>query len=336
MIKISVIVPAYNCADTLKNTIDSIHASGISDYEIVIIDDGSNDGTGRVCDELAEEHECVHCFRQENAGVSAARNRGIREASGEYVWFFDADDTVGEDTICQIEGVLDADAPDMIVFGMTFDYYYKGKVYRIDEMLPPIEGLLQAAECSRIMYDLYASNSLSSLCNRMVRRKIIGQLDEWLREDMFLYEDLEFTLRIMKQCSSVYFLREPVYRYRQSEDGGNAGRRLMRIPHIPELLSRIEEALAGEEDKDRILLSLYTTLAAERIRASAADLETVCSDYKSWIDDHGLLSKIAQKEYPMLLYNGEVTRLIAKRRYSRIRHSVANWIKQNVGDFRKW
>lgn len=334
---ISVIIPAYRCADTIENTVNSILVSGLSDFEIIIIDDGSQDGTAERCDSLAEKHPCVRCIHQKNAGVSAARNRGLKEARGEYVWFFDADDSADENALSDAESILIKASPDMLVFGMSFDHYSKGKRYRRDELLPPLEGPAHTGELSTELFMLYQKNVLSSLCNRIIKRNILVQMHQWLREDMFLYEDLEFTLRIWKHCENVYFLREPIYRYRQAEDGGNAGRRLMRIPHIPALLDQIEAALDGVAVKNRILLSLCLTLAREKISAaSVADIKTVCADYRNWIDAHDLLSEIQNREYAMLIYDARIISLAVKRNISKIRHRAANWVKRNIGDFRKW
>ena len=76
----SVIVPCYNCVKTLENTVNSIQASGLSNYELLLIDDGSADGTGALCDVLCEKYPELRCIHQPNAGVSAARNRGVDEA----------------------------------------------------------------------------------------------------------------------------------------------------------------------------------------------------------------------------------------------------------------
>lgn len=333
---LSVVIPAYQCADTIKNTVNSILASGLSDFEAVIIDDGSTDGTAEICDALSEDNELIRCIHQDNAGVSAARNRGLREAKGDYIWFFDSDDSVDQGAMREMMAVLE-EAPDMIVFGMSFDYYHNGELYRRDELLPPMEGLKHAADCGEYIFALYASNALSSLCNRIIKKDVISRLDCLLREDMFLYEDLEFSLRVWKSCDSVYFIREAIYRYRQTEDGGNAGRRLTRIGHIPDLLARIEATLDGEMDKDKILLSLFLTLAREKIAVSSkADIRTVCDDFQSWVDERGLLPSIEHRKYPMLIYKGQLAGILVKRTCSRIRHRTANWIKQNIGDFRKW
>ena len=337
MVKVSVIIPAYNCAKTLRDTVESVLKSGLSNLQILIIDDGSVDGTSRVCDILEKEHSCVRSIHQKNAGVSAARNRGLREATGDYIWFVDADDSIKEGSLLSAEEILQIQSPDMLVFGMEFDYYHRGMIFRRDKMMPPMEGVVELPECRKRLYELFTSNSLSSLCNRIIKRSKLEQMNAYLQEDMILYEDLEFSLRVQMECSNVYFYQEAAYQYRQSEDEGNASRRLKKISHIPDLLSKIEAALADEADKDRILLRLFLTLAREKINISSPkEIKTICSDFHEWIDTHDLLHTITQRSYPMMIYQGQTAKLVVKRTYSKLRHKTANLIKQQIGDFRKW
>ena len=109
----SVIIPAYNCEKYLSDAVESVRRQPIKDIEIIIVDDGSTDSTGQICDRLAgasgavsdEKHRetgqepAVFVIHQDNRGASAARNAGIRRASGEYVLFLDADDVYAEDAL---------------------------------------------------------------------------------------------------------------------------------------------------------------------------------------------------------------------------------------------
>lgn len=92
MAKISVIVPAYNAETTLRTAVESILSQQVPELEIIIVNDGSTDGTDRLCHTLASEYPCIHVITQKNAGICAARNRGMEAASGEYITFCDDDD----------------------------------------------------------------------------------------------------------------------------------------------------------------------------------------------------------------------------------------------------
>ena len=114
--RISFIIPVYNCKTFLPDCVASIRAAGIPDYEILLIDDGSTDGSGFLCDELAAKFTEIRVVHQPNAGVSAARNQGIQFAQGEYIMFVDADDTLLPFDNLTFQH-LNADV-DVLIFGM--------------------------------------------------------------------------------------------------------------------------------------------------------------------------------------------------------------------------
>ena len=92
--KISVIIPVYNAEKTLHRCIDSILAQTFSDFEVLLIDDGSKDKSGEICDEYARKDSRIKVCHKENGGVSSARNTGLSKAMGEYVIHCDADDFI--------------------------------------------------------------------------------------------------------------------------------------------------------------------------------------------------------------------------------------------------
>ena len=92
MAKISVILPAYNAEKTLCTAVESILSQQVPGMEIIIVNDGSTDGTARLCHVLASENDCIHVITQKNAGICAARNRGLEAAGGEFIAFCDDDD----------------------------------------------------------------------------------------------------------------------------------------------------------------------------------------------------------------------------------------------------
>ena len=92
MPRISVIIPAYNAQDYLKNCVESVRKQTFQDWELLIIDDGSRDRTRAICDECAAADDRIRVFHKKNGGVSSARNLGLREAKGDYIAFLDVDD----------------------------------------------------------------------------------------------------------------------------------------------------------------------------------------------------------------------------------------------------
>lgn len=97
MPKISIIVPVYKVEKYLHRCLDSIVAQTFTDWECILVDDGSPDGSGKICDEYAEKDGRFKVFHQENQGVSAARNKGLDNAKGEWIGFVDSDDWVSKE-----------------------------------------------------------------------------------------------------------------------------------------------------------------------------------------------------------------------------------------------
>ena len=94
---ISVIIPVYNVESYLKRCVDSVRQQTYIDLEIILVDDGSTDDSGKLCDNLAAEDNRIRVIHKENGGASSARNTGIDNAKGEYIGFVDSDDIVSED-----------------------------------------------------------------------------------------------------------------------------------------------------------------------------------------------------------------------------------------------
>ena len=100
--KISVVIPVYNGEKYLRECVDSVLAQTFKDVEIVIVDDGSKDSSGAICDEYAARHENIHVFHKPNEGINQTRRYGIRIAQGEWVTFIDADDTIPQNALQEL------------------------------------------------------------------------------------------------------------------------------------------------------------------------------------------------------------------------------------------
>lgn len=114
---ISIIVPVYNVRPYLEQCVRSIIAQNYQDWECILVDDGSNDGSGELCDQLAIEDERLRVIHQKNQGVSAARNCGIDDSKGEYICFIDSDDWIGVDYLTHLLAGMNEEKTDMVVTG---------------------------------------------------------------------------------------------------------------------------------------------------------------------------------------------------------------------------
>ena len=322
----SVVIPCYNCAKTLEATVKSVCSSGLIDYEILLIDDGSTDRTAELCDRLCAHDPTIRCIHQENAGVSAARNCGIREAQGDYLWFVDADDTVDAGSLVRAVEIAIHQHPDMLLFGMSFDYYHHGRMYRREALVPPCEGWLSLEQLKARFQEFYRCNALTPVWNKLYRRDLIMKHNVRFHEDMILMEDFLFVLELLPFCQNIYCLPEAIYHYRQSEDEAKIISRLKHIHDIDAFMQPFESSIqtlksanvSGETTKfdagDAVLESMYFLIMRQRVfMASIDEIRKVSAEYvdtcqkwsvSTWSENDRLFCDMEkQRAFSIFLWN---------------------------------
>lgn len=321
----SVIIPAFNCEGTIEKTVESIAASGIKDFEILIIDDGSDDKTGSICDSLSQKMPSVRCIHQANAGVSAARNCGIKNSLGEYLLFFDADDSVKPNSLCSAVDIVESERPDMLIFGMVFDYYSRGKIYRRDSYIPSCGGMLSREQIKQQFLSLYLCNALTPVWNKIISKDLIMDTDTYFHTDMIVLEDFLFTLEAISKCDKVFCLQEAIYHYRQPENEKHAYNRLCRINDLPEYLLPFSRQikLLGVSDGDRFIENLYKMLLEQRLYY--ASYKEICSVMTQHMNS--IYAGIDIENRPFFIY--------LKNKKSHLRHKIAVFIKSLISRLRR-
>ena len=209
---ISVIIPAYNCENTLKRTIESIIDSGLINYEIIIVNDGSTDNTVSVCNDLCSQYSFIKYIEQPNCGVSATRNRGVEEAVGKYLLFVDSDDLLEKIDMPKIEKLIEDDT-DLIIFGMKFVYLADETV--VKEEIKSFEEHLKINQKDFMdnFEALFHSNYLSSYCNKLVKKDLFVSNGIKFDVELTNYEDLSAVLQTLCFANTIAILSEPYYIY---------------------------------------------------------------------------------------------------------------------------
>lgn len=196
-INVSFIIPAYNIETYLPRCIESILAQSYTDYEIILIDDGSNDKTGLICDEYSASHPCIKVFHQENKGLSAARNKGIDIAFGKWFWFVDGDDYLEDDTLKHLIKLTESEDYDMIVSG--YDIINEEK----DNKNKMFEHFHNKLTFKDMLIELYApeNNKYPGYAwNKLFRASIIKNKHLRFNEKIYYNEDRLFIVNYL--CAS--------------------------------------------------------------------------------------------------------------------------------------
>jgi glycosyltransferase involved in cell wall biosynthesis len=117
---LTVVIPVYNVEKYLKRCIDSVLVQEWKNYDILLVDDGSTDNSPQICEDYAKAYDIISVIHKENGGLSEARNTGISNAEGEYVYFLDSDDWIEPNTFSDLAEVIESDQYDIISFNQEF------------------------------------------------------------------------------------------------------------------------------------------------------------------------------------------------------------------------
>ena len=209
--KISVIVPVYNVEDYLERCVESILQQTYTHFELILINDGSTDSSGLICENLASRHENIKVYHIENAGVSNARNMGIQLATGSWVTFIDSDDFVTQDYLATL-----ASAVEGLNVGFVIAPLHHIKNGIVTD-LPPHSGKTELWSTEETMKELLMTTRTSFFpVAKLFKRDLLA--DEKFNTNYHLAEDALFLTELLlkTRCSSV-FIDKPVYYYDHRE-----------------------------------------------------------------------------------------------------------------------
>lgn len=199
---ISIIVPVYNAESTLNRCIDSIVNQSFDDWELLLIDDGSRDCSGKICDEYAAKDSRIKVFHKENGGVSSARNVGIDNSLGKWVTFIDSDDKIFDD----IFSLLKYSNGDLIIFNFIIDQNTK----EYPQYLFKENTLYCNVQMKQLLEQYIHSLIFRVPWGKFYRRDLIGSLR--FDTNIRIGEDTLFVLKFLNKCSSI-LLRKEIYYY---------------------------------------------------------------------------------------------------------------------------
>lgn len=206
---ISIIVPVYKVETVLHICLDSILRQSFQDFELLLIDDGSPDRSGIICEEYARLDGRIRVFHQKNGGVSSARNRGLQEAKGEYLVFVDSDDWIQNDFFLLIQSHLNKF--DIIFLGLDF---VTSDGHSIQKLVPPFGiSVNDNGTLSEMLYDLFEIDLLGYMCSIVVRRDIVTEHSLKFNEELSLHEDSLFYFDCCMHASSFLSLAHAPYKY---------------------------------------------------------------------------------------------------------------------------
>lgn len=217
--KISVIVPVYNKIDYLEQCIDSILLQTYKNIELLLVDDGSTDGSGEICDRYAEEDERVHVIHQQNGGSTAAVAAGMQAAGGEYYMFVDSDDYINEETLQKMAAHLIGQKGEMVCCNHVLE-----KRRETVETAQPIQpGIYEGAKLNREIKEELLGNEnriiLMSRCMKLCEKSVFEGNEEYYDTKIRIGDDFHLIYPALLNCKRIVVMEKAFfYHYRYVED----------------------------------------------------------------------------------------------------------------------
>ncbi|MCI8466474.1 MAG: glycosyltransferase family 2 protein [Lachnospiraceae bacterium] len=207
MALITIIIPAYNGERTIGKCLDSIIRQSYKKIEIMVINDGSSDHTQEICESYAKRDSRIRVLSQKNQGVSAARNTGIRHATGEYLAFVDADDYIAPDMI-QVLYQMYAQNQELGLAICGYDEITNEGCRNVE--------IRSGKQMSGIEFlrNLFRMDSIKGfLCNKLFRAEIVKTYEIWLEETIYVCEDLLFCCQYGMHIQTAEYSEQTLYHY---------------------------------------------------------------------------------------------------------------------------
>ncbi len=217
---ISVIIPVYNTEKYLRACLDSIVNQTHSNLQIILIDDGSKDNSGAICDEYAKKDSRIICVHQQNGGVSKARNEGLKLATGDYIHFPDSDDYIDLDTYEYLVKIATERRCDVV----NFEHFITYKDREIAHSFSNERYGEFSVEGAHKQF----MTGVQFCCNKLFSSKLIKGFDNYsplyFREDILRGEDTLLSAYAIDRANKVWFDKRPLYHYVQSEESACRGK----------------------------------------------------------------------------------------------------------------
>lgn len=233
-VELSCIIPVYNAERFLHRCLDSVVKQTFQNFEVVLVDDGSPDDSGTICDEYAQNDSRFHVIHKANGGAASARNIGLDYASGQYICFIDSDDWVEPDFFEQMYAMVATQSVDIAVCG------FWGCKRQTSQVLTQKQGIIS-------LFSINGIGGYSPL--KICSRNLIEQTPKCRYNESFSYlEDTEFFYRLFKRCNSILWDNRPLYHYELNENSVTQTAGLNH--HLLSAYQVYENLIANESDTD--------------------------------------------------------------------------------------
>ena len=304
--KYSVIIPVYNVENYLSRCIDSLLAQNYVDLEILLIDNGSGDQSGQICEDYATQFSNITAYHIPNKGVGSARNFGLSKAKGEFICFVDADDYLVGNLFSDVESQLDSQL-DLLVFS-----YYNSIEKNLSEIdrsakILPTEGKKDKSDFIALFQELWLTDMMYTVWNKIYRREFLEE-HQIVFESYELGEDVRFNLNVYQHVNAVLLVKSCYYVYISGRIDSAMGQyNPNRMNYQLEELGKVDQLMISwnshdeqfiDQIKARILMSNIQNISKQKMSLSKKRhyVEVLCRNQEMI----ALLKKTTSPLHPLI------------------------------------
>ena len=252
---ITAVVSVYNVGQYLPKCVDSLLGQTCQDFEIIIVDDGSTDGSDKVCDEQAKRSDKISVFHKPNGGLSSARNFGIGKARGEWIIFPDPDDWVAPDYLQGLIDIREKHHADLSVCGHYC--YGRGR----SEMWNPSARETVMDQEEALVYLMKPGSFCGYAWNKLYSMQVIREHGLLFDEELLMVQDLHFAYRYFQYCRKIAYDPRPLYYYNRDTGGVTASRSPLTKRKLNGLQTYVKIADLAHEPHPVIEKMAYSTIS---------------------------------------------------------------------------
>lgn len=328
MPKYSFVIPVYNCRRYLKECVDSILTQTVSDFEILLIDDGSEDGSATLCDEYSVIDKRIRVFHKENGGAASARNAGVEHAAGTYILFVDGDDTVEPNCLELVDPLLQ-DVKTMPVFGMCFDYWRGNELKRTELCSVAFPGECSVNDLTKSLSAFFDDNVLSSACNKVFPTRLLREHRIRFPESVRLYEDLTFVLSCLPFFEKIHVIGRGLYHYRNQLEKAHINDRVadldrMRADSVPlnNAFFELGKTTNHIAQCASVSANLYLMLLEQHLLSVSSGARALCKKLPRYVSEEGFREAL-RSGAQLQPAKQELLTMIEQKKYSSIRRTFS-------------
>lgn len=322
--KVSVIVPVYNVPERyLEKCVSSLVNQTLNDIEIILVDDGTPDTSGKLCDDFAKKDSRIKVIHQENKGLCGARNTGVRSSTGEWISFVDGDDWIEPNAYEKLYNIGTKNNVDVVMFGYEKDYQSKSVVMHYDKYFENEKVYNTKEDINYLQKMILNYNANCAMApTKFIRKSVIEKYniyhDEKLRQGA---EGIEFNIRLFSKIKSALFLNEIFYHYIYNDESITTVHNEKNHQMVIECFKKIKSEINNNDSEimgwfyNRMKYVILTTAISGYFSRSNKEAYKIQKrKFKKYMSDTLVQETLKSKNYQGLSTTRKVTLFFIKHR----------------------